>query len=268
MEVAGKVVVVTGAGHGIGEEMARRFVAEGARTVVVSDIDDDNLARVADTIGQPSRHCDVSDGAEYEAFLDWIEADVGPIDLLCNHPALIAGPEGGNFQTTDETLDRSWATNVMPHIRSARQLVPRMLERGGGYFLHTITAGALLTLESPLSYSTTKYAALGFAEWLALNYGDRGIRVSCICPSFVDTRPGAQAVPGVAMVPSIVADAVIEGLADERFLILPNPAVGRSFTRKGENYDSWLAHTRARITPRRPAGPWDDRFPPPPPPAG
>jgi NAD(P)-dependent dehydrogenase (short-subunit alcohol dehydrogenase family) len=263
VRVEGKVVVVTGAGHGMGEGLASRFVAEGARQVVVSDIDDANLARVADRLGVPSRHCDVSDAVEYAELLDWVEVDVGPIDLLCNHPAYIVGPEGGNFQTTDETLDRSWATNVLPHVRSARQLVPRMLERGGGYFLNTITAGALLTLSSPLSYSTTKYAALGFAEWLAVNYGDRGIGVSCLCPSFVDTRPGATAVPGVSLAVDDVVDATIDALAEERFLVLPNPNVGRSFLHKAEDYDAWLARMRARTAPERFAGPWDDRFPPP-----
>src|ERR1700744_6009809 len=124
MRVEGKIVVLTGAGHGIGETLAERFVGGGARHVVLSDIDDANLTRVATRLGQPARHCDVSDAAEYRDHLDWVEREIGPIDLLCNHPALIQGPEGGNFQTTDGTLDKAWATNVMPHIRSARQLVP------------------------------------------------------------------------------------------------------------------------------------------------
>jgi NAD(P)-dependent dehydrogenase (short-subunit alcohol dehydrogenase family) len=262
MRVEGKTVVVTGASRGMGAALAERFVAEGARTVVLSDVDDERLAAVAERLGQPYRHCDVSDAAGYEKFLDWVEDEFGGIDLLCNHPAIIQGPEGGNLQTTDETLDRSWAINVMPHVRSARQLVPRMLARGGGYFLQTLSAGALVTLTSPLSYSTTKYAALGFAEWLALNYRDRGIRVSCLCPTLVDIRPGPEPIPGGAITLDEIADATIEGLAEERFLILPNPRVGRMFQRKAEDYDKWLDHTAGRIASTKPPGPWDDRFPP------
>jgi NAD(P)-dependent dehydrogenase (short-subunit alcohol dehydrogenase family) len=265
MRVEGKTVVVTGAGHGMGAALAERFLEEGARTVVLSDIDEDRLAGVADRLGQPFRRCDVSDPAEYDGLLEWVERDIGGIDLLCNHPAVIQGPEGGNLQTTDETLDRSWAINVLPHIRSARFLVPRMLERGGGYFLQTLTAGALVTLTSPLSYATTKAAALGFAEWLALNYRDRGIRVSCLCPTRVDIDPGDQPIPDGALTLEQVVDSTIEGLTEERFLILPNPRVGRLFLRKAEDYDAYLDRSAGRIAGSKPPGPWDDRFPPAPP---
>jgi NAD(P)-dependent dehydrogenase (short-subunit alcohol dehydrogenase family) len=171
--VEGKVVAMTGAAQGIAETLAERFVAEGARHVVLSDVQEEEVAAVARRLGQPWRRCDVSDAADYDAYLAWIEDEIGPIDLCCNHPALHGGQVGQNLETSDELLDRAWATNVMPHIRSARLLVPRMMARGGGWFLQTITAGALLTLESPMAYSTSKYAALGFAEWLWLNYHDR-----------------------------------------------------------------------------------------------
>jgi NAD(P)-dependent dehydrogenase (short-subunit alcohol dehydrogenase family) len=262
VRLQGKVVAMTGAGQGIAETMAERFVAEGARHVVLSDIDGPKVQLVAERLGQPWRRCDVSDPADYDAYLAWVENEIGPIDICCNHPALHGRQVGGNLETSDELLDRAWAVNVMPHVRSARFLVPRMLERGGGYFLQTITAGALLTLSSPLAYSTSKYAALGFAEWLWLNYHDRNIGVSCICPSFVDTDPGAVAQPGLSLSMAQVADATVAGLAEERFLILPNERVGRSFTRKGEGYDAWLAHTARRIAATKPPGPWDDRFPP------
>jgi NAD(P)-dependent dehydrogenase (short-subunit alcohol dehydrogenase family) len=263
MELAGKVIAMTGAGRGIAEALAERFVAAGARQVVLSDIDETTVSAVAERLGQPWRRVDVSDASEYESYLDWIEREIGAIDLCCNHPALHGAHIGRNLETSDELLNAAWATNVMPHIRSARLLVPRFLERGGGYFLQTITAGALLTLSSPMAYSTSKYAALGFAEWLWLNYHDRGIGVSCLCPPFVNTRPGAVAQPGVSLSPTEVADSVAAGLADERFLILPDERVLRQFRRKAEDYDSWLSHTAGRIASTKPPGPWDDRFPPP-----
>jgi NAD(P)-dependent dehydrogenase (short-subunit alcohol dehydrogenase family) len=262
MRVEGKVIAMTGAGRGIAVTLAERFVAEGARHVVLSDLDGSDVEAVGRRLGQPWRNCDVSDAADYDSYLTWIEDEVGPIDLCCNHPALHAGQIGLSLETSDEILDKAWATNVMPHIRAARLLVPRMLERGGGYFLQTITAGALLTLSSQMAYSTSKYAALGFAEWLWLNYHDRNIGVSCLCPSLVDTRPGAVSQPGVSLSTEEVADATITGLEAERFLILPNERVGRSFARKGEDYDAWLAHTAGRIATSKPRGPWDDRFPP------
>jgi NAD(P)-dependent dehydrogenase (short-subunit alcohol dehydrogenase family) len=262
MRVDGKIIAMTGAGRGIAEALAERFVIEGARHVVLSDTDAANVAKVAERLGQPWRRCDVSDAVDYDSYLAWIEDDIGPIDLCCNHPALHGGQVGGNLETSDDILNRAWAVNVMPHIRSARFLVPRMLERGGGYFLQTITAGALLTLSSPMAYSTSKYATLGFAEWLSLNYRDRNIGVSCICPSLVDTRPGAVGQPGVALSTVEVAAATIGGLDEERFLILPNERVGQSFARKGNDYDAWLAHTASRIARSKPPGPWDDRFPP------
>src|SRR3954464_9458922 len=183
MQLRDKIVVVTGSGHGIGEGLARRFVQEGARTVVVSDLDADNTARVGDALGQPHRPCDVGNAAEYAALLDWVETDIGPIDLLCNNPAIFGGPEGGNLQTTEATWELSWQVNVMAHVRSATQLVPRMLERGGGYFLQTLSAAALITSNSAAAYTVTKHAGLGFAEWLMLNYSDRNIKVSCLCPT-------------------------------------------------------------------------------------
>ncbi len=265
MEITGKTVVVTGAGQGIGRGLATRFVAEGARAVVVSDIDESAMRMVADELQQPGRHCDVGDPVDYAAFLDWVEEEVGPIDLLCNNPAVFGGPEGGNLQTTEETWERSWQVNVMSHVRSAQQLVPRMLERGGGYFLQTVSAAGLITSNSAVAYTVTKHAAIGFAEWLMLYYGDRNIRVSCLCPTAVETRPGQFDGMDIGLVqtPAEVADFAVRGLAAETFLILPNPAVGGSFRKKAADYDAWITRTIERISPIKQPGPWDDRFPPP-----
>ncbi len=265
MRIDGKTVVVTGSGHGIGEGLARRFVAEGAKQVVISDIDETAMDRVAQELAQPARRCDVGNAGAYADFLDWVERDIGPIDLLCNNPAIFGGREGGNFQTTEETWERSWQVNVLSHVRSAQQLVPRMLERGGGYFLQTISAAGLITSNSALAYTVTKHAAIGFAEWLMLYYGDRRIRVSCLCPTAVETGPGQFEGMDIGLVqtPADIADSTVRGLEAETFLILPNPAVGGSFRKKATDYDGWLARTIERIAPIKQPGPWDDRFPPP-----
>jgi len=265
VRLKGKTVVVTGSAHGIGEGLATRFVEEGAAAVVVSDIDEAAMNDVADRLRQPSRACDVGDREDYRAFLDWVEMDVGPIDLLCNNPAIFGGPEGGNLQTTEETWERSWQVNVMSHVRSAQQLVPRMLERGGGYFLQTVSAAGLITSNSAVAYTVTKHAAIGFAEWLMLYYGDRSIGVSCLCPTAVETRPGQfQGMDiGLVQTPVDIADHTVRGLEAQNFLILPNPAVGGSFRKKAADYDAWLARTIERISPIKQAGPWDELFPPP-----
>src|SRR5262245_56680658 len=138
MRLKNKLVVVTGAGNGIGLGLAKRFKAEGAR-VVVSDLSADLTAVAANGGDGPSRALDVGDRNALAAFIDWIEKDVGPIDLFCSNPAVFSGPEGGNFQTTEETWDKSWQVNVMSHIRAAQQLTPLMIKRGGGYFLQTLS---------------------------------------------------------------------------------------------------------------------------------
>ena len=250
MKIQDKLVVVTGSGHGIGRGLAERFAAEGARQVVVSDLDEPRSAEVAEKIGGVSRPCDVGDALALRDFISWVERDVGPIDLFCSNPAIFGGPEGRGFETTEETWDSSWQVNVMSHIRSAQQLVPRMLERGGGYFLQTLSAAALITSNSALAYTVTKHAGLGFAEWLALNYGDKGIGVSCLCPTAVATSPGQfDGMPNIGLVqtPEEVASFAVEGLERESFLILPNPRVGNSFRNKADDYDRWIQYTIERL---------------------
>jgi NAD(P)-dependent dehydrogenase (short-subunit alcohol dehydrogenase family) len=264
MKLAERVIVVTGAGNGIGRGLAERFVAEGARQVVVSDIDPDTTSRVASALAMPSRVADVGSSASLTELIDWVESDVGPIDLFCSNPAVFGGPEGGNFETTDETWDKSWRVNSMSHVWAARQLVPKMLKRGGGYFLQTLSAAALITGPSELAYTVTKHAALGFAEWLALNYGDRGIKVSCLCPTAVETRENqfdgttpVSANIGLVQTPAEVAEFAVRGIEDETFLILPNPAVGGSFRKKATDYDAWLERSITRMKDFRPPSPFD-----------
>jgi NAD(P)-dependent dehydrogenase (short-subunit alcohol dehydrogenase family) len=262
MDLAGKRVVVTGAGNGIGLGLAKAFAAAGAE-VVVSDLDQATMAAAAAAVGGQGRALDVGDAEALRDFIAWVEADLGPIDLFCSNPAVFGGPEGGNFQTTDATWDRSWRVNVLSHVWAARQLVPLMMRRGGGYFLQTLSAAALITGPSQLAYTVTKHAALGFAEWLALNYGDKGIKVSCLCPTAVQTRdnqfdPDSTVGANIGLVqsPEEVAAITLEGLAQERFLILPNPAVGGSFRKKAENYDAWLERSVERMKAFRPPSPF------------
>lgn len=259
MKVADKVVVVTGSGNGIGRGLAERFVHEGARAVVISDVDPHNTALVANVLGQPSRVCDVGDSDDLRAFIDWVELEVGPIDLFCSNPAIFGGPEGGNFQTTEVTWEKSWHVNVMAHVRAAQQLVPLMMKRGGGYFLQTLSAAALITGPSQLAYTVTKHAGLGFAEWLMLNYGDKGIKVSCLCPTAVETREGQfgnNADIGLVQTPAEIAEHAVAGLEAETFLILPNPRVGGSFRKKATDYDAWLAYSIERMKTFRPPSPF------------
>jgi NAD(P)-dependent dehydrogenase (short-subunit alcohol dehydrogenase family) len=205
----------------------------------------------------PSFTCDVGDGAALDDFLTTVERDVGPIDLMCSNAAYgFVGPDPSlrsgrdSLDAAEDYWDAAWRINVLAHIRAARKLVPLMVERGGGYFLPTVSAAGLITANSGPAYTVTKHADIGFAEWLLINYRSQGIGVSCICPTAIQTRAGQfDATPeiGVVQTPEEVAQFVVEGLAEERFLILPNPAVGGSFRKKATDYDAWIDHTVRRL---------------------
>jgi NAD(P)-dependent dehydrogenase (short-subunit alcohol dehydrogenase family) len=258
MQVADKIIVVTGAGNGIGKGMAERFVREGARIVVVSDINPELMTSVASSLGMPGIACDVGDEGQLADLIGRTEDEFGPIDLFVSNAAygFMAGlapssDAGGDLETTEAVWDATWNVNVMSHVRAARALVPRMLARGGGYFLNTVSAAGLITANAPLAYTVTKHADIGFAEWLALNYGRRGIGVSCLCPAAVATLPGqfdAMTEIGSVQTPADVAQYVIDGLTEELFLILPTPAVGGSFRKKGQDYQSWINRTQDRLS--------------------
>lgn len=249
MELNGKVVVVTGAGRGIGEGLVRRFRTEGA-SVLAADVDPAGVQRVADETGSLGMTADVSVEADVRALVDRAEAELGPIDLFCSNAGI--GPSGG-VDMSDEMWQRIWEINTMSHVYAARACLPGMLARGEGYLLQTVSAAGLLTNLGAAAYSVTKHAALGLAEWLSVTYGDRGIKVSALCPQFVQTDLLANlasdpAVASWARSATIsvdeVAEAVVQGLADERFLILPHPEVATFFERKAGDYDRWLAGMR------------------------
>jgi NAD(P)-dependent dehydrogenase (short-subunit alcohol dehydrogenase family) len=238
MKLAGKVVVVTGGARGIGAALCERFAQEGAKAVVGADI--------KPTPGIVP--CDVSREDDIVRLIDDIETRFGPIDLFCSNAGIaVLDPDWDNpASAANDGWARSWAVNVMAHVYAARHLVPRMSARGGGYFLNTVSAAGLLSQIGSGPYSATKHAALGFAENLALNVRDRGIKVSVLCPQGVDTpmlRGITRGVPdgdGV-LTAEEVADAVVAGLDAEKFLILPHPEVTTYMRRKADDYDRWLA---------------------------
>jgi NAD(P)-dependent dehydrogenase (short-subunit alcohol dehydrogenase family) len=247
VKVAGKVVVVTGGGSGIGEAIARRFAEEEPRALVVADIRGEEALRVAGGIGAVAMETDVSDPEANRALIEDTESRFGPVDLFCANAGYgIIGDE----QTDPAEWDRMWHVNVMSHVHAARHLVPGWIARGEGYFMPTVSAAGLLTNLKAAQYSVTKHAALAFAEWLAVTYGDQGVKVSCLCPMGVrtpllDVATEFEALLGPAAIqPSAVADAVIEGLDEERFLILPHPEVARYFQSKAGDYDRWIGGMR------------------------
>lgn len=249
MKLDGKVVVVTGGGNGIGEGLVRRFTAEGAR-VLAADLDGEAVERVAADTGSVASQADVSVEADIVGLVETAETELGPIDLFCSNAGI--GPSGG-VDMSNETWQKIWEINTMSHVYAARAVLPVMLARGEGYLLQTVSAAGLLTNLGAAAYSVTKHAALALAEWISVTYGDRGIKVSALCPQFVQTDlladlasdPAvAQWVKGSTIAVEEVAESVVQGLEAERFLILPHPEVETFFQRKATDYDRWLAGMR------------------------
>jgi NAD(P)-dependent dehydrogenase (short-subunit alcohol dehydrogenase family) len=250
------VAVVTGGASGIGRALCRRFAVEGARGVVVADLDGAGAEAVAREIGGLAVATDVAHEAEVQRLVARAIAAYGPIDLFCSNAGIAVGVGLGDGASgpfaPNEAWQRSWDVNLMAHVYAARAVLPAMLERGSGYLLNTASAAGLLTDVSAQAYSVSKHAAVGFAEWLAIAYGERGIRVSCLCPQGVRTAMlggvasavGGQHLLADMIEPEAVAEAVAAGLASEQFLILPHPEAATYFQRKASDYDRWLAGMR------------------------
>jgi NAD(P)-dependent dehydrogenase (short-subunit alcohol dehydrogenase family) len=248
MKLAGAIVVVTGGANGIGRALCERFAQEGVAHVVVADIDTAAAAAVAQRIGGTAMACDVAREPDIAHLVEQVEARHGPIALFCSNAGIAAGYDlrsENPAAASDADWARSWAVNVMAHVYAARALVPRMKARGGGSFLQTISAAGLLSQIGSAVYSTTKHAAVGFAETLAIAHRDDGIRVSILCPQGVDTAmlrglpQGPQALDGIIS-PEAVADAAVAGLARDAFLILPHPTVATYMRNKAADYDRWI----------------------------
>jgi NAD(P)-dependent dehydrogenase (short-subunit alcohol dehydrogenase family) len=244
MNVLDKVIVVTGAASGIGRAMAERFAAEAAKKVVTADIDGDGARRVAERIGGWGLAVDVRKEEDMHALIQQTEERFGPIDLFCSNAGIAVG-EG--VDAPNDLWQTIWEVNTMSHVYAARHLVPRMEARGGGYLLITASAAGLLSQIGSAPYTVTKHAAVGLAEWIAITHGRDGIKVSALCPQAVQT-PLIEASTELAEIagvdgiiaPEAVAESVIQGLADERFLILPHPTVTEYIQRKAADYDRWL----------------------------
>lgn len=245
MHPRNKVCVVTGGASGIGEAVARAFVEAGARGVVVADLHAEKLAKVAGEIGALAVPTDVSKEADIQALIAATEAKFGPVDVYFSNAGI---SRAGQENASDADWDLNWRVHVLSHVFAARVLVPNMLARGSGYLLNTASAAGLLTSMNSMAYGVTKSAAVSLAEHLAIQYGDRGISVSVLCPQAVQTgmssgRPGAASVDGV-MSATEVAQIVLEAMEAERFMILSHQSVHDYEQRKTSNRDRWLTGMR------------------------
>ncbi len=246
MKIKGKTAVITGGASGIGRALARRFHGEGARGIVVADVQEAALAAVAGEVGGTAVVCDVSREADIRKLVKQAEDRYGEIDIFCSNAGIA---RFGWEEAPDAEWQLNWEIHVMSHIYAARAVVPGMLARGSGYLVNTASAAGLLTQINSASYSVTKHAAVAFAETLAIRYGDKGIRVSVLCPQAVRTAMTAGAEGSVASVdgmlePEQLADCVIESMDREEFLILPHPQVLDYMRRKTSDYDRWLKGMR------------------------
>jgi NAD(P)-dependent dehydrogenase (short-subunit alcohol dehydrogenase family) len=262
VKVADKVAIVTGGGNGIGGALAAKLAQQDAR-VLVADLDADAARAVADGINAErpgaaiAAGADVADTAQIQRLITLAESGFGPVDLYFAN-AGITGVVG--LEATEKDWDRSFDVNVRAHIRAAQLLIPGWVERGEGYFISTASAAGLLTQLGSATYAVTKHAAVGFAEWLNITYGDQGVRVSCLCPMGVNTKllyegeqtghplgelaTRAVTSAGNVLEPADVADSVLAAIDEERFLILPHAAVLDMYRQKATDYDRWLSGMR------------------------
>jgi NAD(P)-dependent dehydrogenase (short-subunit alcohol dehydrogenase family) len=255
VQLSGRHVVVTGGAGGIGSALVRRIDAEGARAVVIADREIEPARALAAEVGGLAIELDASQPASVSGLIEQATEASGPIDIFISN-AGVPGASGGP-EVADEIWEDCWRVNVMAHVWAARALLPQMIERGEGYLINTASAAGLLTQVSSLIYSVTKHAAVALAEWLAIEYRDRGVRVSCICPQGVRTamlelalqEPVAAAAlnTGELLEPDAVAEAVVAGIEEERFLILPHPEVARYMAFRGAEPERWLEGMRRLV---------------------
>ncbi len=246
MKLEGTNVVVTGGAGGIGAALARRFHAEGAAGITLADLQAAPLDAVAEAIGGLAVVCDVTDEAAIQALVQRAEDAHGPIDVFCSNAGVALT---GDESASDADWRLSWELHVMAHVYAARAVAPGMAARGSGYLVNTASAAGLLTHTGSATYAVTKHASVAFAEWLSIAYGDKGVRVSVLCPQAVRTAMIAGRESGVASIdgvltPEAVAECVVETMAREEFLILPHPQVRDYMRFKTGDVDRWLGGMR------------------------
>jgi NAD(P)-dependent dehydrogenase (short-subunit alcohol dehydrogenase family) len=259
VKLADRCIVVTGAASGIGRALALRFARERPRGLVLADLPrqhdalralaaalqaDDGTRPPVPAIAVPT---DVADEASIRALVAAADARFGHVDVFCSNAGII---RDGSEHAPDADWDLSWRVHVMAHVFAARAVAPGMRARGEGYLLNTASAAGLITSLPSATYAVTKHAAVALAEWLAIQHGDAGVRVSVLCPQAVDTpmiqaRAGAAAAANDGVISAeALADCVVDGMDAESFLILPHPQVLDYFRRKGSDYDRWLGGMR------------------------
>lgn len=248
MRIENNVVVVTGGANGIGRALCHAFANEGARAVVVADLDEQGAKCVAGEVKGVAITTNVGKESDVQRLVDQTTKQFGQVDIFCSNAGI--GVQGDQ-DAPDADWQRSWDVNVMAHIYAARAVLPQMLARKEGYLIQTVSAAGLLAQIGSAPYSVTKHAAQAFAEWLAITYGDRGIRVSALCPQGVKTQMLAKAEFGGgafllegALEPEQVAADVIKAVSEERFLILPHPEVTKYIQNKANDYERWLRGMR------------------------
>lgn len=244
MELRDKIVVITGAGSGIGRALAVRFKAEGAKCIVAVDVDTQSAQATAELVSGVAMTADVAVEADVQRAIERTESEIGPIDLFCSNAGIGLGE---CLNSANHEWQISWDVNVMAHVYASRHLVPRMVARGGGYFLNTASAAGLLNQIGGAAYGVTKHAAVGFGEWLAIHHKHQGIKVSMLCPQAVRTPmienendSSAAAMSNSVIEPEELAESVIGGLREETFMILPHPIVLEYMRNKTSNYDRWI----------------------------
>jgi NAD(P)-dependent dehydrogenase (short-subunit alcohol dehydrogenase family) len=248
MEMKGKVIVVTGGASGIGAALVRRFAREGAAGIVVADMNLESAQAVASEVKGLAVRTDVSKESDVQALIAQATKHYGRVDVLCSNAGIATG---GGVDAPSADWQRSWEVNLMAHVYGARAVLPQMVERGEGYLLQTASAAGLLSHPDSALYAVTKHAAVSLAEWLSMNYRDKGVRVSCLCPQGVRTPmllgPGGERKSFLldgSVSPEQVADDVIAAMRDERFLVLPHPEVHDYMQRKAADVDRWLGGMR------------------------
>ncbi len=246
MNVKDKVVAITGGGNGIGRALAMEAHRRGARAVAVADLDGAAAEACAAACGGRAWATDVGDDAAMGQFIEGAEAFAGPIDVFCSNAGI---HRPGGVDTSAADWQACWDVNVMSHVYAARRLAAPMAGRGG-YFLITVSAAGLLSQIGSATYAVTKHAALAYAEWLSITWGDRGLGVSALCPQAVRTDMianledgGVAGLDGV-LEPDDVARSAFDGIAAGTFLVLPHPNVAEYVRRKATDHDRWIRGMR------------------------
>lgn len=243
MDIRNKVAIVTGGASGIGRSIARRFAADGARAVVVADLNLERAQEVAAEFGGLAVRCDVSREADIQVLIATTRQHFGQVDAYISNAGIL-GRMGG-LDLEDPLWEAMWHIHGMAHVWAARAVVPEMVARGEGFFMVTASAAGLLTIVESAPYAVTKHAAVAFAEWLRIAYGRKGVQVACLCPQSVqtdmvgDSDGGSAAVNGI-IAPEVVAQEVVTTMDSGKFLVLPHPEVAQYFRNKGQDYERWI----------------------------